>query len=289
VVTGDVYPYVGKAYCVGITGPPGAGKSTLVAALIGLLRNRNMSVGVIGVDPTSPYSGGALLGDRIRMQEHYLDPGVFIRSMATRGSYGGVPRIVKGVERLLDAAGKDVVLVETVGVGQTEVDIMGVADTVVVTLVPEAGDTIQTLKAGLMEIADIYVVNKADRPGADRMIAAVESALSLDGSDHSWVPPVAATEAVNDKGLDRLWADISAHREHLSSSGELESRRKYRRTQEFIEVVEEELGRRVKEKLYRDPKMRSLLIQIELGEQDPYSFALALSEDQLNDLGDTSF
>ena len=140
-----------------------------------------------------------------------------------------------------------------------------------------------------MEIADIYVVNKADRPGPDRMIAAVESALSLDGSDHSWVPPVSATEAVNDKGLDRLWADISAHREHLSSSGELESRRKYRRTQEFIEVVEEELGRRVKEKLYRDPKMRSLLIQIELGEQDPYSFALALSEDQLNDLGDTSF
>ncbi|MQF70037.1 methylmalonyl Co-A mutase-associated GTPase MeaB [SAR202 cluster bacterium AD-804-J14_MRT_500m] len=287
VVTGETYSHVGNAYCVGITGPPGAGKSTLIACLIGLLRNQNLSVGVIGVDPTSPYSGGALLGDRIRMQEHYLDPGVFIRSMATRGSHGGVPRIVKGVERLLDASGKDVVLVETVGVGQTEVDVMGVADTVVVTLVPEAGDAIQTLKAGLMEIADIYVVNKADRPGADKMIAAVRSTLALGVSDDSWIPPVVATDAVNGQGLDKLWAGISEHREYISRTGKLESRRRARRSQEFFEVVEEELGRRIKERLHKDPEMRSLLNQVESGKQDPYSFALALLEDQLTGLGDT--
>jgi len=164
-----VFPHLGKASSIGVTGPPGAGKSTLVDKLTATIRRRGLSVGVIAVDPTSPFTGGALLGDRIRMQQHYLDPDVFIRSMATRGSRGGLPTTTRNVMKLLDAFGKDIILVETVGVGQTELDIMETVDTTIVALVPEAGDTIQTMKAGLMEIANIFVVNKADRPGADRL------------------------------------------------------------------------------------------------------------------------
>ncbi len=285
VVTGEVYPHVGAAYCVGVTGPPGAGKSTLLACLTELLRKQGLSVGIIAVDPTSPYSGGALLGDRIRMQLHYLDPGVFIRSMATRGSHGGLPRIIKGVVRLLDASGKDVVLVETVGVGQTELDIMGVADTVVVTLVPEAGDVIQTLKAGLMEIADIYVVNKADRPGADRMIADIRSAVALGESNGGWMPPALTTEAVNGRGVAELWEQVGMHRDYLGRTGELETRRRDRRTGEFLEVVEEELGRRAKAQIHSDPELRGLLDQVQSGKQDPYSFALALLDRRPTGLG----
>ena len=174
-----VDPHTGGAYTIGITGPPGAGKSTIVDRLTELLRGQGLTVGIIAVDPTSPYTGGALLGDRIRMQRHYLDPGVFIRSIATRGESGGLPRIVKSIVRLLDASGKDVVMVETVGAGQTELGIMGVADTILVTLVPESGDAVQTLKAGVLEIADIYLVNKCDREGANQMATAITSMLQL--------------------------------------------------------------------------------------------------------------
>ena len=285
MVTGEVYPHIGGAYCVGVTGPPGAGKSTMLACLTELLRKQGLSIGIIAVDPTSPYSGGALLGDRIRMQLHYLDPGVFIRSMATRGSHGGLPRIIKGVVRLLDASGKDVVLVETVGVGQTELDIMGVADTVVVTLVPEAGDVIQTLKAGLMEIADIYVVNKADRPGADKMISDVRSAVALGESNGGWMPSALATEAVNGRGVAELWEQVGMHRDYLGRTGELETRRRDRRTGEFLEVVEEELGRRAKAQIHSDPELRGLLDQVQSGKQDPYSFALALLDRHSTGLG----
>src|SRR4030043_2407967 len=183
----QIYPKLGKAYCAGITGPPGSGKSTIVDRLTAVMRQDCLSVGIIAADPTSPFTGGAVLGDRIRMQQHYLDEGGFIRSMATRGSHGGLPRATGGVIKLLDAFGKHFIVVETVGVGQTELDIMQNADTVVVALVPEAGDTIQTMKAGLMEIADIFAVNKADRPGADYLVGELMSMLHQ-SPKQSWGP-----------------------------------------------------------------------------------------------------
>src|SRR4030043_2461898 len=182
-----IAPHVGKAHCIGITGPPGGGKSTLVDKLTALMRKQDQKVGIIAVDPTSPFTGGAVLGDRIRMQQHYLDDGVFIRSMATRGTRGGLPKTAPNVMKLLDASGKDIVLVETAGVGQTELDIMETVDATVVVLVPEAGDTIQTMKAGLMEIADIFAVNKADRPGADYLVGELMSMLHQ-SPKQSWGP-----------------------------------------------------------------------------------------------------
>tara|TARA_B100000029_G_scaffold281446_1_gene275503 strand:- start:6094 stop:7014 length:921 start_codon:yes stop_codon:yes gene_type:complete len=232
----------GHAYIVGVTGPPGAGKSTLVSALTTFLREHDMTVGIIAVDPTSPFTGGALLGDRIRMQKHYADEGVFIRSLATRGNPGGIPRIVKGVARLLDGIGIDVVLIETVGVGQTELGIMDVADSVVVTLMPESGDTVQTLKAGIMEIADIYVVNKSDLDGAARMAGAIQSTLSLGSNPDGRTPPVVLTEALSGKGVHNLWEGIEEHKLYLSDKGLLEQRRAERRKIEFLEILREQLN-----------------------------------------------
>ncbi len=268
-----VDPAAGRAYTVGVTGPPGAGKSTIVARLTELLRGRGLTVGVIAVDPTSPFSGGALLGDRIRMQRHYLDPGVFIRSLATRGQAGGLPRIVKSVVRLLDASGKDVILVETVGVGQTELGIMGVADSVAVTLMPESGDAVQALKAGVMEIADIYVVNKADRPGADRVAAAINSMLHLGPPAEDWTPPVVLTQAEVGEGIAELWDAVTAHREFSTSAGLLAARREERRRREFLETVEEELSRRLRERLRQDAALQALLEQVALGETEPLAAA----------------
>ena len=201
-------PHTGAGYAVGITGPPGVGKSTLVDRLAEHLRGEGKTVGILAVDPTSPFTGGALLGDRIRMQRHYLDDGVFIRSVATRGQSGGLPRIVKSMVRALDAAGKDVTLVETVGVGQTELGIMGVADTVVVAMTPESGDSIQTLKAGVMEIADLYVINKADRDGANRLSAAVTAMLQMSDLGDGWNPPVLLTQAYANVGIGELWDSV---------------------------------------------------------------------------------
>ena len=272
-------PHTGRAYTVGITGPPGVGKSTLVDRLTEHLRKSGLTVGILAVDPTSPFTGGALLGDRIRMQRHYLDDGVFIRSVATRGQSGGLPRIVKSMVRVLDAAGKDVILVETVGVGQTELGIMGVADSVAVAMMPESGDSIQTLKAGVMEIADIYVINKADRDGANQMATAVTNMLHLADLAKGWNPPVLLTQAHANVGVAEFWSGVEEHRKFLTDSGNLERRRVERRRQEFLESVQEELHRRVTALIRNDPTMAEILAGIDTKATEPYAAALRLLAD----------
>ncbi len=215
----NIFSHTGRAYLVGVTGAPGAGKSTLVDRLTTELRRQGLTVGVVAVDPTSPYTGGAILGDRVRMTAHAQDPGVFIRSMATRGHLGGVSRSTSDVALVLDAAGKDIVVIETVGVGQDEVDIVRMADISIVTLVPGAGDEVQALKAGIMEIADIFVVNKADREGADRTVASIEANLALQVfAPGEWRPPILKTEATTGKGVAELWTVIQRFREHSAQA-----------------------------------------------------------------------
>ena len=268
-----INPHVGKAYCIGITGPSGAGKSTLVDKLTVLIRREGLKVGIIAVDPSSPFTGGAVLGDRIRMQQHYLDEGVFIRSMATRGSMGGLPQTASSVIKVLDASGKDIILVETVGVGQSEVDIMKSADTVVVTLSPESGDAIQAMKAGLFEVADIFVVNKADHPDATHSILALQTMLQpLNGSGW-WKIPVVATEAVNDIGIGELYQQIQRHRQALSETGRLSQQRQQQRKDEFIKTVEGKIIKELIKSIEQDNQLSSYIGKIERGEIDPYSAA----------------
>jgi len=256
-ILSEIAPKVGRAHRVGITGPPGAGKSTLVNELALAARRRKEPVGIVAVDPTSPFSGGAILGDRVRMDRLASDPGVFIRSMATRGSLGGLAHTTKLVADLLDAFGSGWIWIETVGVGQAEVDIVSAADTVVVVLVPESGDGIQVMKAGLMEIADVFVVNKSDRPGADLVVQEIRSLLSgrpLRDTE-TWIPPIVKTSANEGKGISELDAAIRAHKKHLTDTGALLKRRRARLKERIKELVEWNELRR----LWGRPGMDSLL------------------------------
>jgi LAO/AO transport system kinase len=272
-----LHGHYGRAFVVGLTGPPGAGKSTLLDQIVGRLRRDGHRVGIVAVDPSSPFSGGAVLGDRIRMQSHFLDEGVFIRSLSARGSLGGLARASRDVARLLDAFGKDVIVVETVGVGQNEFDIMRVASTVIVALVPEAGDTIQAMKAGLLEIADIFVVNKADREGADRIKSELELMLQLRPAN-GWKVPVLLTTATQGGGLDELVRAIHEHRAHLELSGEGRRRAATGRHHEFIGLLRDELNRRLERGLVHGAGA-AVLKQVERGEIDPYGAVRRLIDD----------
>ncbi len=242
------HPASGEAYTVGLTGAPGAGKSTLTSALIGHLRGLDLEVAVLAIDPSSPFSGGAILGDRVRMQEHATDPGVFIRSMATRGHLGGLALATPAAVRLLDAAGRRWILVETVGVGQVEVEVAGKADTTVVVVNPGWGDSVQANKAGLMEIADVFVVNKADRDGVEETRRDLASMLELTDLPHdAWRPPIVSTVASSGTGVPELWDAVLAHRAHIEANGLLQERRTFRLREELREVVAQRLEQRARE------------------------------------------
>ncbi len=242
------YPKSGKAYTVGITGAPGAGKSTLTSAVIGHLRAQDLNVAVLAIDPSSPFTGGAILGDRVRMQDHATDTGVFIRSMATRGHLGGLSLATTEAIRLLDAVGCPWILVETVGVGQVEVEIAGKADTTIVVVNPGWGDAVQANKAGLMEIADIFVINKADRKGADETRRDLEQMLDLSDLAHdAWRPPILQTTATSGDGVEELWNTVAQHREHSTTTGLLQRRRSFRLREELREIVERRLEHRARE------------------------------------------
>ena len=264
----DLYPDTGRAYTIGITGPPGVGKSTLIGSLIRHVRAEGRSVGVVSVDPSSPFSHGALLGDRIRLSEHFLDPEVFIRSMGTRGHLGGVAETTLQAMLVLDAAGKDLLFVETVGAGQSEVEVIGIADTVVLVLMPGSGDSVQALKAGIMEIPDVIAINKMDHPAARTMLNEVRSILSLD-RERSWRPPIVLTEAARDENVPELWEKIEAHREHLESEGLLEERRRKNLAGEVFAVASGRAKTHLEHTVEGDPELRRVLDAVQSRSLDP--------------------
>jgi LAO/AO transport system kinase len=264
----DLYPETGHAYAVGVTGPPGVGKSSLISALVRHVRSRERTVGVISVDPSSPFSKGALLGDRIRLSDHFLDPGVFIRSMGTRGHLGGLAEATLQALLLLDAAGRDVIFLETVGTGQSEIEVIGVADTVLLVLMPGSGDSVQALKAGIMEIPDVIAVNKREHPAAKTMLNEVRSILALD-MESEWRPPIVLTEAIKSEGIEELWQQVAAHREHLESNGLLDDRRRRNLAREVFSVASARAKTHLEQAVGDDPELRRLLDEVQQRELDP--------------------
>ena len=267
----ELYPITGQAFIVGITGPPGSGKSTLTDQLTKEFRRGGKTVGIIAVDPTSPFTGGAILADRIRMQQHSLDAGVFIRSMATRGHLGGLAKATGDVVNVLDAAGKEMILVETVGVGQDEVEVVKTADTCVVVSVPGLGDDVQAIKAGILEIADIFVVNKADREGADKTVTELQAMMGLGPGRSDWSPPILKTVATQGQGIAELAQGILAHRAHLDRRGLRPMRQRERSRALFLELLQEQGTRRLLERASANGTLEQTIERIAKREMDPYS------------------
>jgi LAO/AO transport system kinase len=282
----DIYPDTGRTYAVGITGPPGVGKSSLISGLIGHIRAQERTIGVISVDPSSPFTHGALLGDRIRLSDHFLDPGVFIRSMGTRGHLGGLAETTLQALLVLDAAGKDLVFLETVGAGQSEVEVIGIADTVVLVLMPGSGDSVQALKAGIMEIPDVIAINKMDHPAAKTMLKEVRSILSLD-RDRTWKPPIVLTEAIRGENIPELWEKVEEHRAHLESGGLLEERRRKNLAGEVFAVASGRAKAHLQRAVADDPELRRLLEEVQRRELDPLTAVKEIME-RVFKLGDTT-
>ncbi|TYO97760.1 methylmalonyl Co-A mutase-associated GTPase MeaB [Desulfallas thermosapovorans] len=276
----ELFPRTGQAYVIGFTGSPGAGKSSLVDQVVKELRKKGNTVGIIAVDPTSPFTGGALLGDRIRMQQHALDKGVFIRSMGTRGSLGGLSKTTKDVVKAMDAFGFDWIIIETVGVGQAELDIMHVADSTVVVLTPGAGDAIQTIKAGIMEIADVFAINKSDLPGADKIATEVEIMLDQQRAGITWRPPVKLCSSLTGTGIAELVQAIEKHRQNQlhGTNNSLELKRQERRRSETLDIVNYKWQQRVLQQLHLPGRVNELLDKVAHKEMDHYTAAYAILE-----------
>jgi LAO/AO transport system kinase len=266
----ELYPETGSAFVVGVTGPPGVGKSSLISALVRHVREGKTDVGVISVDPSSPFTHGALLGDRIRLADHFLDPGVFIRSMGTRGHLGGLAEATLQAALLLDAAGKELVLLETVGAGQSEVEVIGIADTVLLVLMPGSGDSVQALKAGIMEIPDVIAINKMDHPAAKTMLNEVRSILALD-RERAWRPPIVLTEAVRGENVPELWSKIEEHRAFLESDGLLEERRRKNLAGEVFAAATSRAKMHLQATVAEKPELAQLLDRVQSRELDPLS------------------
>ena len=273
----EVFPHTGRALTLGITGSPGAGKSTLVDQLARLYRKDNKKIGIIAVDPTSPYTGGAILGDRIRMQQHFSDPGIYIRSMATRGSLGGLARATSDVALVLDAAGRDVVMIETVGVGQDEVDIVRVADITVVILVPGMGDDVQTIKAGIMEIADVFVINKSDHEGAERVEREIRALQSLAVRADQWTPPIVKTVATEGQGISELLAQIGNYEAHLGAQSLLLNRRTQNWERRLVEMLRDRMLERAQARV-SDGALARFAAEVAEHKRDPYSLVEEIAE-----------
>jgi len=282
----ELYPQTGRAHAVGVTGPPGVGKSSLISALVRHVRAAGRTVGVISVDPSSPFTQGALLGDRIRLADHFLDPGVFIRSMGTRGHLGGLTEAALQAMLVLDAAGKDVVFVETVGAGQSEIEVIGIADTVVLVLMPGSGDSVQALKAGIMEIPDVIAINKLDHPGAKTMLNEVRSILSLD-RERAWKPPIVLTEALRGENIPELWERIEAHRAHLEGEGQLEERRRKNLAGEVFAVASSRAKEHLEHAVADDPELQRLLDEVQGRRLDPLTAVREIMEKVFR-IGDTN-
>jgi LAO/AO transport system kinase len=281
----ELYPATGRAYAIGVTGPPGVGKSTLISGLVGHVRRLGRSVGVVSVDPSSPFSQGALLGDRIRLSDHFLDPDVFIRSMGTRGHLGGIAEATLQAMLILDAAGKDLLFLETVGAGQSEVEVISIADTVCLVLMPGSGDSIQALKAGIMEIPDVIAINKRDHPAAKTMLNEVRSILSLD-RERAWKPPIVLTEAVRGENVPELWEKIGEHRAFLERDGELDARRRRNLATEVFAVASSRAKTHLEQAVVDDPELRRLLEAVQKRKLDPLTAVREIME-KVFKLGDS--
>jgi LAO/AO transport system kinase len=273
----ELYSETGRSYAIGVTGPPGVGKSSLISALVRHVRSQGTSVGVISVDPSSPFTKGALLGDRIRLADHFLDPEVFIRSMGTRGHLGGLAESTLQAALVLDAAGKELVFLETVGAGQSEVEIISIADTIVLVLMPGSGDSIQALKAGIMEIPDVIAVNKRDHPAAKTMLNEVRSILGLD-TERDWDVPIVLTEAVHGEGIEELWDEIGGHRRHLEENGLLADRRARNLAGEVFAVASARAKAHLEGAVADDPELRRLLAEVQRRELDPLTAVREIME-----------